>query len=218
MDFLHLLDHTTLFGELSERSKEMLAEIALPKHVEKGQTLFLERDKGHALYLVGTGRIRLTRSGGSGKDVVVKVAGAGEVFGEVVLFESDRYPVTATAVNKGIVFLFPKHQFHCLLDSQSFRNDFIVLLMHKQRYLIERLHQLQVQDIDKRLYSFLIQNYGTRARILPGMTKKEMAAAIGTTPETLSRLLLKLKKARKLEWTAQEIRVSDTFWKELAEK
>lgn len=191
----------------------MLAEIALPKHLTKGQTLFLQGDKGFALYLVGTGRVRLSRDTGGGKEMVVKVAGPGELFGEVVLFEQDRYPVTATAMSKGVTFLFPKHQLHCLLENKEFRTDFIVLLMHKQRYLIERLQQMQSQDVDKRFHSFLVQNFGERDRIVPGMTKKEIAAAIGTTPETLSRLLLKLKKSGLLQWKGNEVIVDRAFWK-----
>jgi CRP-like cAMP-binding protein len=39
------------------------------------------------------------------------------------------------------------------------------------------------------------------------LSKKDFAAAIGTTPETLSRLILRLKKEGRIEWEGKTIRV-----------
>jgi CRP-like cAMP-binding protein len=47
------------------------------------------------------------------------------------------------------------------------------------------------------------------------MSKKEMAHAIGATPETFSRLLLKLRRKRLLYWQKKEILCSKNFWKKL---
>ena len=209
---LRMLDFTELFGGLSEKSKEMLAEIAIPKTVQKGETLFHEGDKGYALYILGNGNIQLTKSGGEDKEVVVRVIQQGEVFAEVILFEQDRYPVTATALKQSTVFILPKPQFYCLLDNPSFRNDFIVFLMHKQRYLTERLMHLQSHDAEHRLFLFLKDHYGTRERIVPGISKKDLAAAIGTTPETFSRILFRLKQDNLLQWEGKEITISREYW------
>jgi CRP/FNR family transcriptional regulator len=191
----------------------MLAGIAMPKHLKKGERLFLEGEKGHAVYLCGTGSIQLTKEGAEAKDVVVKVIGPGELFGEVVLFEKDRFPVSATALKNSTVFVLPKHQFHCLLENKSFRDDFIVLLMHKQRYLTSRLRDLQSHDVEERFFRFLKDQYGPAGKISPGISKKDMAAAIGTVPETFSRLLQRLKKQGVARWEKGEIVLRDGFWK-----
>jgi CRP-like cAMP-binding protein len=218
MDMLRMLDFTELFGGLSERSKKMLAEIAIPKRLQKGETLFHEGDKGFALYLMGHGSIQLVKSGPDTKEVVVKMIHPGEVFGEVILFEKDQYPVTATAVKDSTVFALPKHQFHCLLNDQSFRNDFIVLLMHKQRYLTERLMHFQSHSVEHRFYLVLKDQYGMKNQITPGMSKKEMAAAIGATPETLSRILANLKSSGMMVWEGGKILIKDEYWKNYGEE
>ena len=52
---------------------------------------------------------------------------------------------------------------------------------------------------------FLREQYGDRKTVHLAVSKKDIAAAIGTTPETLSRLILKLKKRRILVWKGRTI-------------
>ena len=212
MELLKLLASTDLFGGLSESSKKLLADIALPKELEKGAYLFHEGHKGYALYLLGRGSIQLTKAGPDARTVVVKTVQPGELFGEVILFEQDRYPVTAAAAKKSIVYLLPKHQFHCLLDHQRFRLEFLGLLMAKQRYLTERIRDLQSLDVEKRFFHYLREHFGDREHIVPGIAKKELAAAIGAAPETFSRLLLRLKKKGAATWEGDRITLAHGFW------
>ncbi len=207
MELKKLLSFTTLWGGLSDTSLDQLTTIALPKNLNRHETLFREKDKGSAVYILGKGSIALTKIGGEGKDVAIKTVGPGEVFAEVILFEQDVYPVTATALCESIVFVLPKKDFLALLASESFRNDFIRFLIHKQRYLTERLRSIACTDVRERFLSYLKDHYASQKRIIPGLTKKEFAAAIQTTPESLSRLLTKLKEENVLVWKGNGISI-----------
>ena len=207
-----LLDQTELFGGLSEKSKKMLAEIALPKKFANGQTVFLDGDKAFSVYLLGSGSVELSKTADSDRKVVLRVVKPGEMFGEVVLFQQDRYPATATALRNSTLFSLPKTQVHRLLANETFRNDFIVLLMEKQRYLTKRLFFFQAHDLDERFRLFLREQFGEKRSIQPKMSKKDFASAIGATPESLSRLLFRLKQENMLSWEGKEITVSDRYW------
>ena len=166
------------------------------------------------MYLLTSGAIQLTKSDALGeKSVVVKTIAPGEIFAEVILFESDRYPVSATAISKAHVFAFEKRRFLDLLDSKDFRDEFILILLRKQRYLTERLHSMLTMDVEQKLRFFLQEHYGKKEKIVPGISKKDFAAAIDTTPETLSRLLLKLKQEKLLAWEEGMITVAPRFWR-----
>jgi len=192
MNIRAYIDNTEFFAGISEQGKALLAEICIPKKLEKRDTLFHERDTGHAFYLVGGGTIGLYKGTDDGREVVIKMVHRGEIFAEVVLFEQNSYPVTAVALRPSLVFIIPKVQFVGLLADEQFRNDFMRMLMRKQRYLAERIRFLTMHDVEERFFMFLKEHYGSAAQITLTYSKKDIAAAIGTTPETYSRLVARL--------------------------
>ncbi len=214
MDKEAILNQFGYFKDISANSRKQLADICLSKSVLKKEILFTEGEKGHSVFCCITGRIQLYKTTPDGKKVVIKVIHPGEIFAEVILFEKDRYPVTASALSRSLVFLIPKHQFHCLLERQDFRSDFIRLLMRKQRYLAEHIKYLSTHDVEDRLFRFLRENYGKETTVKPAMSKKDVAAAIGTTPETLSRILLRLKEKDRLTWEERTIKINPDVWKQ----
>ncbi len=215
MDKEAILKQFGYFKGISDSSRRKLAEICLAKTVEKKESLFTEGEKGYAVYCCIHGRIQLHKNTPDGREIVIKVIKPGEIFGEVILFESGIYPVTAVALTRSQVFIMPKHQFHCLLEQHDFRNDFIAVIMRKQRYLANQIKYLTSHDVEDRLLLFLRENYGEQARIKPAVSKKDVAAAIGTTPETLSRVLLRMKKEGLLQWEKKIIAVSEKAWQSI---
>lgn len=202
-----ILSQTPLFQSLTETHKKQLADICIPKPLKKKEMLFNEGDKGSALYLCLKGSIQLFKTSEDGQDVVIRVISPGELFGEVILFEKDRYPVTAVALEDCLVAMISKIQFDCLLEDAPFRKDFIASLMGKLRFLTQQIQLLTSQDVETRLFSFLKAHYGSSGTIHTALSKKDIAAAIGTTPETLSRLIKKLEKEGRLSWDGKTIRL-----------
>jgi CRP/FNR family transcriptional regulator len=212
MNVQNLLASTGFFSELSPDSLSALETICLPRCCEKNQILFHQGDRGYAVYLLVSGSVQLYKTTRGGKDVVIRTIKPGELFAEVILLEQDRYPVTAVCLLKSTMLILPRHQFHCLLEKQSFRNDFIKLLMRKQRYLAGRIEYLSTYDVERRFFLFLEEQYGRKRRIELRVAKKNIAAAIGTTPETLSRLLLRLKDDGVIEIDGDTIKVEPGIW------
>ena len=200
-----ILRQTSLFANISEHSANALSDICIPKTLNKKEILFLEGDKGYTLYILVSGNIQLYKSSPDSKEVVIKIIKPGEIFAEVILFEENRYPVSAVALQKSTIYMIPKHQFICLLESESFRNEFITALMSKMRFLTGQIKYLTNHDVEERFFLFLKEHYGEKGKIKISLSKKDIAAAIGTTPETLSRLLLRLKKENKLIWEGHYI-------------
>jgi CRP-like cAMP-binding protein len=201
-----ILSQSDFFKTLNSANRKRLAEICLQKSLKKRELLFIEGDKAHALYLCIRGSIQLFKTSEVGQEVVIKVIRPGELFAEAILFEMDRYPVSALALEPSLVYLLPKAQFHCLLENSCFRSDFLANLMGKLRYLTEQVKILSSSDVETRLFRFLKEQYGDRKEIRINPSKKDIAAAIGTTPETLSRLLLKLKDEKKRIWKGKVLK------------
>ncbi len=174
--------------------------------------LFVEGELGSSMYLMAQGVVQLFKTSEDGKEVVIKLVRPGELFGEVVLFKEERFPVSACALTPAEVFVLPKRQFDLLLDEEDFRREFIGMLLSKQRYLAEQVYRLSALDVEQRFFHFLREQYGEREEYLIDVTKKDVAAAIDALPETLSRLLLKLRDEGVVQWEGETLRVRKGFW------
>jgi CRP-like cAMP-binding protein len=212
VDAITLLDGSDFFRSISAVSKKAVAAICIPKVMRRRETLFMEGEKGHSMYLLAQGTVQLFKTSLDGKEVVIKLVKPGEIFGEVVLFESDRYPVSACSLTASEVFLLPRRQFHCLLLEEGFRNDFIAMLLGKQRYLADQIFRLSALDVEQRFFHFLRDHYGEKELYLVDITKRDVAAAIDALPETLSRLLLKLREEGEVQWDGERLTLRKGFW------
>ena len=211
-DARKLLKDSDFFRGISDRSIRSLAAICIPKRVDKRQLIFLEGEDGHSMYILAEGGVQLYKSAADGREIVIKTLRAGEIFGEVVLFEQSEYPVSAVALEKSLLLRLPRQQIDCLLVTDSFRQDFIGMLMRKQRYLADRILYLTGHDVEERFFFFLQEQFGRRQEYRISLSKKDIAAAIGTIPETFSRLLLRLKEEKKIRWQEDIRRRADGFW------
>lgn len=211
-DIRKCLEQSKFFEGISEQSKDTLSSICVFREFKKKEILFHESETGHAVHFLLSGNIQLHKTTPDGKEIVIKVVKPGEVFAEVILFEEDCYPVTATAIALSQVLLIPKAGMYGLLDRPVFRNDFIAMLMRKQRYLSGRVHYLTAFDIEERFRQFLREHYGEQEKIVCRLSKKDIAAAVGTTPESLSRLIMRLKDQGKMNWEQETIELGAAFW------
>ncbi len=207
------INQSPFFKGLSVGHRREMAAICNLKVAKKRDYLFHEGETGSSMFLLADGNIQLHKNTEDGREVVIRLVKPGEVFAEVVLFEKERYPVSARAVADSTVLVFPKAGIHRLLAEEGFRNGFIAMLMAKQRYLAERIQELSSKDVEYRFFAFLRSHYGEKENIHIPLSKKDIAAAIGTTPESLSRLILRLHADKTIDWQGKEIRILSNPWK-----
>jgi CRP-like cAMP-binding protein len=213
MDIYRILEQARFFEGISRSSLEALSKFCIAGERRKQTVLFREGEPGEAMYLLARGRVSLHKLTPDGHEIVLKVLKPGEVFAEVILFEKKVYPATAVALTDVLIFKLLRRDLLDLLRQEDFRNDFIAMLLRKQRYLTDKIQQLTSQDVEQRLRAFLIEQYGKQEKIRAEINKKQLAAAIGATPETLSRLLQELRRRKCMTWKEGTITISPDFWK-----
>ena len=211
MDIYRFLQDVDFFKGIAQNNVKALAEICIPKAMEKRKILFLEGQEGHSMYILSEGSVQLHKTAPDGREIVIKTVRPGEIFGEVILFEQNTYPVSAVALKKSLVLMLPRLQIECLLANGSFQKDFIGMLIAKQRYLTERIMYLTAHDVEERFFLFLKEQFGVKDEYSISMRKKDIAAAIGTIPETFSRLILHLKQEGLITWEDKTIKLCKGF-------
>ena len=212
MNIQKLLDESELFSGLSKTAATKIASMGSLLKIPQNKIIFLEGEKGSSFFILAQGSVRLFKSAPDGREITVKLAAPGEIFAEVILFESDHYPVSATAVSDSMLFSINRESFNALLDNADFRNEFISVIMKKQRYLAGRILYLTAYDVEERFFRFLNEHYGRKNSYVITISKKDLAAAIGTIPETFSRLIGRLTRMGMLRWEGNRLEIPGEFW------
>lgn len=218
MELRDVLKQAELFRGMGDGALAGLMARGRQKGFGQGGTLFVEGTRGTEFFLLLEGEVRLYKTSPEGQEVALRIVRPGEVFAEVVLFENPVYPVSAVALSPVRVFAMNRSAFDELLDEKDFRSEFIAMLMKKQRYLAGRILYLTSLDVEERFFRFIIEHYGTGGTYSVDMAKKDMASAIGTIPETFSRLINRLKGLGVISWEGGTLTVKRDYLENFMEE
>src|ERR1700743_3293257 len=65
-----------------------------------GQTIFVQGDPGDRVYLITEGKVKISFRGPTGRTNVRAIIGAGDIFGELAVFDAGPRACTATAITE----------------------------------------------------------------------------------------------------------------------
>lgn len=199
-----------LFSGLPPEDLAAIAAFTVAQVLLKGAYLFREGEPSLGCYLVQSGAVNVHRVNAAGKEQVIHVFRAGESLAEASLASPTGYPAHARVVESGTVLLIPKAP---ILDLIGRRPDLALRMLGSMsthlRVLVGMLDDLTLKDVETRLLNWLVKN-GRAAPggviRLPG-TKRELAAELGTSSETLSRTLARLRDQQMIAVSARAITV-----------
>jgi CRP/FNR family transcriptional regulator len=191
-----------LFAGLPSPDLENIAAVTVIKSLEKGQFLFREGDVATGFYIVQRGSVNVHRVNAAGKEQIIHIFRAGESFAEVALATEKGYPADARALEPTQVLLVQKAGILALLA----RHPELALRMlgsmsSHLRVLVGQLEDLTLKDVETRLANWLIKRCPHPAgdqpvRIELTLTKRVLAAELGTVSETFSRTLAKFREQK----------------------
>lgn len=202
-----------LFGGISAPELAAIAEITAIKSVAKGSYLFHEGDPSLGFYIVQTGAINVHRVNAAGKEQVIHVFRAGESFAEGTLGTDKGYPADARAVEASQVLLVQKAGMLALLRRQpELALRMLGSMSAHLRILVGQLEDLTLKDVETRLANWLVKRCPEPAGEKPvkielPMTKRVLAAELGTVSETFSRTLAKFREQELLTVKGKTITV-----------
>jgi CRP/FNR family transcriptional regulator len=84
---------------------------ASKKYYQRGDVLFSQGDPSDTLYLIKEGSFKIVRVNEDGKEMILHLAGRGEVLGESALFREGSQPAAAVALEKSKVCALSRRRF-----------------------------------------------------------------------------------------------------------
>lgn len=177
-----------------------LAARARPRAWEASQTIFQRRDDADALIIVSSGLVRLSLITEEGREVTVRMATTGEVFGELGLLDGAPRSTDATAITKVAGFVLSRSEFWGLLEnSSSFRKAVIVGLCGRLRETTAQLESIALMSVEQRV-ARIIHHLALEARkgsekkveVILAFSQGELASLAGATRPKVNQALAQL--------------------------
>jgi CRP/FNR family transcriptional regulator len=183
-----------IFSALNQGEVQELAGISHMRRFAAEEFIFLEGDPPDYFYVLGAGKVRVVKHSASGKDFVVAFFEAGEIFGEVAVFENKPYPASAQAAAETTVIAVPKKEFlGFLAERPQVALRLISILGGRLREAQSRLKDLAIERVEQRLANALVMLSSRLGSTLP-FTRQDIADMTGTTTETAIRTMGHLKE------------------------
>lgn len=191
-----------LFTGLPQTDLQQIAAVTVLKSLEKDTYLFREGDTAQGFYVVQRGAVNIHRVNAAGKEQIIHVFRTGDSFAEVALATQTGYPADARALEPTQVLLVQKDGILALLKRQpELALRMLGSMSSHLRVLVGQLEDLTLKDVETRLANWLVKRCPNPQSEKPvqielTMTKRVLAAELGTVSETFSRTLSKLREQK----------------------
>lgn len=208
-----IIASSILFDGLPSDQVEALAEIAVIKNYEKGENIFFEGDLGIGFYVVGSGKVKISKISFAGKEHILHIFGGGEPFGEVPVFNGMPFPATAEALIKTKTIFFPREKFVLLVEANpSLALNMLAVLSFRLRKFATQIENLSLKEVPARLASYLVylsEEQENEKVVELDISKGQLASLLGTIPETLSRIFSKMNDEGLIQVNGKRITLLD---------
>lgn len=202
-----------MFSELKPAQIEPLVAGTRLLEVPRGATLFNRGDLANGFYLLVEGQVKLGVTSPQGDEKVIGLIQPGESFGEAVLFLERPFPIYAQATLDAKVLLITKDAIFDILE-----NDAVVVrrmlagISARNRQLVNDIESISLQNSTQRLIGYLIQistDSPNPEHVQLPANKMTIASMLNITPETLSRVMLRLQNTGLIEVNGKEIMITN---------
>lgn len=114
---MEALRGVALFRDLPDPDLSGLAARVIRRHYERDQLIFTQGERGDGLCIVVQGHVGITRQSPDGAELLLTLAGPGEYFGELALFDGAPRSAGATAMEECRLLVLPRDAFRAFLEA-----------------------------------------------------------------------------------------------------
>lgn len=215
-DIIAALGECRLWRGASPAAIARLADTAVVQEAARGTQLAAEGDPAERLGVVIQGKVRVFHLGADGRTIILETMERGEAFSAVVALAGGRYPATVDAATPSAIAWLPREAVFALIEAEPTVARSLVADLARRVANLTGVVQTLALDVPGRLAHYLFQRSlavgeatSEGLRVSLGMTKAELAASLGTVPETLSRAFARLRDDGVLEVRASDVVVLD---------
>jgi CRP-like cAMP-binding protein len=194
-----LLTHVPLFNGLAPEEIARIARSTREIHATKGDILFHKGDQCTGFHLLVYGQIKLAFTSSQGSEKVVEIIGAGQSFGEAIMFMDKPYIVFAQALADSLLLHVSKAAvYEELQRDHNLCRKMLAGMAMRLHQLMNDVESYSLHSGKQRIIGYLLRELdeedqnGTNVAVTLPTNKGIIASRLNLTQEHFSRILHEL--------------------------
>ncbi|MDP8256779.1 MAG: Crp/Fnr family transcriptional regulator [Candidatus Alcyoniella australis] len=194
---LEAMREVPLFKGLGDRELGLLYERCVVRSYEPDTIIVRQGAVGDALYVVLSGKVKVTLYSESGREVVLDTLAPESFFGEMSLIDAAPRSANVITVEQSELLYLGRRDFRrALTDNPTLALSLLEELCRRLREADAKIGHLALVDVQGRVAGFLLRLGREHGKKMAGgyliekrPTHLEMAGLLGTSRETVSRAM-----------------------------
>ncbi len=212
-----ILKTVPLFLGMTDAALDDIRRLTVRKSISKDTILVQENELGDCMYMIMEGKVKVTNVGSDGKEVILSVLGPGDFFGEMALLDEEPRSATVVTLEATEMLLLRRKDFHSLLEqNRELLSNLLSTISQRLRHANAQIRSLALLDVLGRIAKLLLEIASKEGRkLLDGSvvfrrpTHQEIASMVGTSRETVSRMIGELSRDGYLRISGKDIIIRD---------
>jgi CRP/FNR family cyclic AMP-dependent transcriptional regulator len=180
-----------LLSSLTDDQLALVSHSVEHRRYRAERPILFAEESADGLYVILQGEVKVLIEDAQGRELVLYILGAGEIFGEVALFDGQPHSARFDALTSCEILFIPAAVFSKHVSRNA---DVLQLLLrvmaHRRRYAHHTIHRLAFMNVYDRVVATLIQaSAGAHGEWFAGPGCQEIAQTVGATPEMVNRVI-----------------------------
>ena len=202
-----------LFQGLSDADIALIEELAVEKQVPKGIIVMTEGAPGDSLYAIKTGRVKIFMGDEEGREIILKILGAGDFFGEMSMIDSQPRSASVATLEASTFKVLSHQAFEqCVERAPRIATVVLQALARRLRDADRKISNLALMGVYGRVASTLLElavNRDGKMVVGEKLSQQDIANMVGASREMVNRILKDLSERGYITVESKSITIHD---------
>jgi len=213
-----------LFSELPEKELQQINSKISLKSFRKNEVILHEEDTSEFMYIILTGKVKVIKTTGEGKEIIIAMHSSGSFFGEMSLIDGKTTPASVIATEDSVISIISKADFYSIIFAQNrVLENLLKILSSRLRTSWETIKLLNFNNASQRirtLFFMLADEHGKKSDdgiiLQIKLSHQEISEMTGMTRETVTRVMDKWQKIGEITILENKsVQLNPTFHKRI---
>lgn len=201
---ISLFEEFALAKKLSDKELDALLDVASLKSYVKKEVVFFPEDDADKIYIIKSGKIKISKYSEIGKELILAIYNHGDVFGEHSIVSANKRDELAECLEDSEIYSIKTQDFLAITKKNSaFTLSIAELIAVRLKKIQKRLEALYFKNTEERIKSFIRDMAdehgrklitGDEIEIKLNLKHEDIAKLTATTRQSVTTILSQLEK------------------------